>query len=86
MNWKPPIRRETQWISLSRRPSSPRRAKREQAKAQRKTWDISPVTRKPKNPKAYVREKPRFESDNDDTEAFLLHFSPPPHNGAAYFV
>ena len=49
-----------------------KKAKRERAKAQRKTWgNINPVTRKPKNPKAYVREKPRIESDNDDTGAFL---------------
>lgn len=43
-----------------------KKAKRERAKAQRQTWDrLNPVTRKPENPKAYVREKPRGESDDD---------------------
>jgi hypothetical protein len=47
-----------------------KKAKRKLAKAQRQTWGgINPVTRKPKNPKAYVREKPRYESD-DDTGVF----------------
>lgn len=47
-----------------------KKAKRELAKAQRQTWGgINPVTRKPQNPKAYVREKPRHESD-DDTGVF----------------
>ncbi len=47
-----------------------KKAKRELAKAQRQTWGgINPVTRKPQNPKAYVREKPRYESD-DDTGVF----------------
>jgi hypothetical protein len=50
-----------------------KKAKRERAKAQRQTWGgINPVTRKPKNPDAYVREKPRYESD-DDTGAFYIH-------------
>jgi hypothetical protein len=47
-----------------------KKAKRELAKAQRQTWGgINPVTRKPQNPKAYVREKPRYES-GDDTGVF----------------
>ena len=47
-----------------------KKAKRELAKAQRQTWGgINPVTRKPQNPKAYVREKPRYD-DGDDTGVF----------------
>ncbi len=50
-----------------------KKAKRERAKAQRQTWGgINPVTRKPPNPKAYVRKKPRIESD-DDTGIFSIH-------------
>jgi len=50
-----------------------KKAKREKAKAQRQTWGgLSPVTRKPKNPKAYVREKPRIEPNDDDTGAFSV--------------
>ena len=49
-----------------------KKAKHERAKAQRETWgSINPVTRKPPNPKAYVREKPRIDGD-DDTGASLL--------------
>jgi|AGTN01.1.fsa_nt_gi hypothetical protein len=51
-----------------------KKAGRERAKAQRQTWGgINPVTRKPKNPDAYVREKPRIESD-DDTGAFSIPY------------
>lgn len=47
-----------------------KKAKRELAKARRQTWGgLNPVTRKPQNPKAYVRESPRYESD-DDTGVF----------------
>ncbi len=43
-----------------------KKAKRELAKARRQTWGgINPVTRKPQNPKAYVREKPRIDDDGD---------------------
>lgn len=53
-----------------------KKVKREQAKAQRQTWGgLSPVTRKPTNPKAYVREKPRYGSD-DDTGVFHCLISP----------
>jgi len=48
-----------------------KKAKRELAKAQRQTWGgINPVTRKPPNPKAYVRKKPRYDFDDDDTGVF----------------
>jgi len=47
-----------------------KKAKRELAKARRQTWGgINPVTRKPQNPKAYIRKKPRYEPD-DDTGVF----------------
>ncbi len=50
-----------------------KKAKRERDKAARQTWGaMSPVTRKPPNPKAYVRKKPRIEP-NDDTGAFSIH-------------
>lgn len=49
-----------------------KKAKREKAKAQRQTWGgLNPVTRKPPNPKAYMREKPRI--DGDDTGASYLY-------------
>jgi hypothetical protein len=48
-----------------------KKAKREKAAAQRQTWGgLSPVTRKAQNPKAYVREKPRIDG-NDDTGALF---------------
>lgn len=34
-----------------------KKKKRELDAARRTTWDISPVTRKPENPKAYKRKK-----------------------------
>ena len=47
-----------------------KKAKRELAKARRQTWGgLSPVTRRPQNPKAYVREKPRYD-DGVDTGVF----------------
>jgi hypothetical protein len=50
-----------------------KKAIRERAKALRQTWGgMNPVTRKPANPKAYDRKKPRIESD-DDTGAFSIH-------------
>lgn len=49
-----------------------KKAKRERARAQRQTWGgINPVTRKPQNPKAYVREKPRYD-DGEDTGVFRM--------------
>jgi len=51
-----------------------KKVKRERAKAQRVTWGgLNPATRKPKNPKAYVREKPRIDG-NDDTGASSIHW------------
>lgn len=48
-----------------------KKAKRELARAQRQTWgDVNPVTRKPPNPKAYVRNKPRYYDDDGDTGVF----------------
>ena len=43
-----------------------KKAKQALNKAQRETWgSLNPVTRKPKNPKAYTREKPRYEPSGD---------------------
>jgi hypothetical protein len=42
------------------------KAKRELARTRRQTWGgLNPVTRRPKNPKAYEREKPRIDDDGD---------------------
>lgn len=56
-----------------------KKAKRALAKTQRETWgSLSPVTRKPKNPKAYVREKSRYKP-SDDTGVFIcLHIDAAP--------
>ena len=41
-----------------------KKKKRELDKAKRGTWGISPITRKPPNPKAYKRKK-RIETEDD---------------------
>ena len=43
-----------------------KKKKRELDLKRRKTWSVSPVTRKPPNPKAYNRKKTRKEDDPDD--------------------
>ena len=44
-----------------------KKRKREQNAKRRGTWgSINPVTRKPKNPKAYDRKKARRSSQKDD--------------------
>ena len=49
-----------------------KKAKRALNDARRKTWGaLNPVTRKPRNPKAYDRKKPpRLQDDDPGTEAF----------------
>ena len=43
-----------------------KKAKRALDRTQRTTWGtFSPVTRKPKNPKAYDRKKPPLDQDPD---------------------
>ncbi len=42
-----------------------KKKKRELDLKRRKTWSVSPVTRKPPNPKAYNRKKTRKEYDPD---------------------
>ncbi|MBQ9461547.1 MAG: hypothetical protein IJU51_06495 [Clostridia bacterium] len=44
--------------------------KRELNAKRRQTWSISPVTRKPANPKAYNRQKARKRIDYPDTVSF----------------
>jgi hypothetical protein len=72
MSWEKAMlaqRRDREVISMDKfipKEKLSKKAKRELAKAQRQTWGgLSPVTRKPENPKAYIREKPRNESDDD---------------------
>lgn len=42
-----------------------KKEKKKRNKEQRVTWDISPVTRMPENPKAYNRKKVRRELDDE---------------------
>lgn len=42
-----------------------KKKKRELDLKRRKTWEISPVTRKPQNPKAYNRKKTRKRDPED---------------------
>ena len=46
--------------------------KRELNAKRRQTWSISPVTRKPANPKAYNRQKARKRIDDPDTVSFAF--------------
>ena len=46
--------------------------KRELNAKRRQTWSISPVTRKPANPKAYNRQKARKRIDDPDTVSFVF--------------
>jgi hypothetical protein len=51
-----------------------KRAQRELNLKKRRTWGtLNPVTKKPKNPKAYVRKKVRPEDDGfiDGSDLFL---------------
>ena len=49
-----------------------KKKKREQNVKRRKIWAISPVTRKPANPKAYNRQKTRKGTDDPDTVSFVF--------------
>ncbi len=50
---------------------SSKRKQKEFHAAQRRTWgDINPVTRKPKNPKAYDRKKNRQRNEFDPMPVF----------------
>ena len=46
--------------------------KRELNAKRRQTWSISPVTRKPANPKAYNRQKTRKRIDDPESVSFVL--------------
>ena len=50
-----------------------KRKRRELDSLKRTTWDISPVTRKPENPKAYKRTKTQKWSDDDSVSVSLLY-------------
>ena len=49
-----------------------KKKKREQNAKRRKVWTISPVTRKPANPKAYNRQKARKMMNDPDAVSFVL--------------
>lgn len=49
-----------------------KKAKREQDRANRQTWEISPVTRRTENKKAYDRKKSRQWKDDDSTAGILF--------------
>ena len=49
-----------------------KKKKREQDLKRRKTWAVSPVTRKTKNKKAYSRKKTRKEDLYDCPDAFFV--------------
>ena len=44
-----------------------KKKKRERDASQRTTWNISPVTRKPRNPKAKKKKKEQSWSDDPDS-------------------
>lgn len=44
-----------------------KKSRRALDREQRKTWAINPVSRRAKNPKAYVREHPRYRLDDSGT-------------------
>lgn len=48
-----------------------KKKKRELDLKRRITWEISPVTRKPQNPKAYNRKKMRKRDPDDFPDAFF---------------
>lgn len=49
-----------------------KKARREQNRQRRKNWNgISPLTRKPENPKAYNRQKAR-KINNDFTDFYFM--------------
>lgn len=48
-----------------------KKKKREQDKSRRTIWAISPVTRRPENPKAYKRKK--IQDRNDDSDPVFLY-------------
>ena len=41
-----------------------KKKKRELDRQRRNTWGISPITRRPENPKAYKRKKQRLDQDD----------------------
>ncbi|MBR5427987.1 MAG: hypothetical protein IK118_06540 [Clostridia bacterium] len=46
-----------------------KKKKRELDLKRRKTWSVSPVTRRPQNPKAYNRKKTRLRDPEDFSNA-----------------
>lgn len=50
-----------------------KRKRRELDAGRRKVWAISPVTRKPENPKAYDRKKARKRGENPDSVLSLFY-------------
>ena len=48
-----------------------KKKQRELDQQKRTTWQLSPITRKPENPKAYNRRKARQQNDDSTTVLFL---------------
>ncbi|MCR5782445.1 MAG: hypothetical protein K6G90_06860 [Clostridia bacterium] len=62
-----------------------KKKKRELDLKKRKTWAISPVTRKPANPKAYNRQKARRRDREDFPDAFFMRYLLTPHPENVYY-
>ncbi len=55
-----------------------KKKQRELDQLRRRTWgQLSPVTRKPENPRAYNRQKARKRTYDPDTVPFCFLFYPP---------
>ncbi len=61
-----------------------KKKKRELDLKKRKTWAVSPVTRRPENPRAYNRKKARKRDPDDFTDAsfFYANEKPAPDRSA----
>ena len=53
-----------------------KKKQREMNSAKRTTWSISPVTRRPENPKAYNRKKAQNWKDDFNSVFFVLYALP----------
>ena len=52
-----------------------KKVQRELHRKRRRTWSISPVTRKPDNPKAYKRKKVQPDDDDFISRLNFLHIT-----------
>ena len=51
-----------------------RKKKRELDRQRRTVWGISPITRRPENPRAYKRKKQRLDQDDPASVSSISHF------------